>query len=370
MKSFEIKKIKGKLSILSISDILEFLNLSGKTGLLVLKRNNERKELYIKDGNVIFAASNLNEDRLGDIMLQEGKITKEDYDKSVELMAGKSKRQGKILIEIGAISPKDLWLWINKQIKKIVYSIFEWQDGEFYFSEGDLPSKENITADVKIPELIMEGIRNIKNYQSIEKRLPTKDIIFTQTTKQPPLLLEPHENHILNLVDGKKTVEEICQISEIGEKETLKVLYLLLCIDLIFIKGRKSYPPMISIPITKEKALAIIKNYNKLFSFIYRYMFREVGPISEYVLRKYINDYCNQDDNMLSQIEFQEDGTFLEEPFLNLVKKKYGSIDQDNLHKSLEEILYAEILAVKKTLGAEHEKVVVDTLKITQSNFY
>lgn len=365
----ELKNFRGKIFILSLPDILEFLNSTKKTGLLILKHENERKELFIKEGNVIFAASNLNEDRLGDLMLKEGKITKEDYDKSVELMAGKSKRQGKILIEIGAIEPKDLWSWINKQIKKIVYSVFEWTEGEFYFSEGELPSQENITADVSIPELIIAGIRNIKNYEAIEKILPATDLIFIQTTKIPQIELEPHEKHVLSLVDGKKTVEEICNISEIGVKETLKVLYMLLTIDLIFIKGRKSQPPLISLPLSQKKAINIIKNYNKLFSFLYRYMYREVGPIVEYVLRKYINEFCSQAENIITAYDLQEDGTFNEENIYKNITEKYGAVNQENLYKSLEEILYAEILAIKKTLGKDHEKVVVDTLKITQSNF-
>ena len=365
----ELTKFKGIIELLSFPDILEFLNTSKKTGLLILKRDNERKELYIKEGNVIFAASNLNEDRLGDLMLKEGKITKEHYDKSVELMAGKVKRQGKILIEIGAISPKDLWLWINKQIKKIVFGIFEWNYGEFYFSEGDLPSQENITTDVGIPEIIIEGIRYIRNFESIEKRVPTKDIIFTQTIMNPPLELEPHEKHVLGLIDGKRAVDEIITISEIGEKETLKVLYTLLTIDLIFMKGRKFCPPIISLPMTHEKALVVIRNYNKLFAFIFRYMYREVGPIVEYVLKKYLHEYSSKNENIIASIELQEDGTFQEEPLYNVLLNKYGSVNQDNLYENLEEVLYSEVLAVKKTLGTDHEKVVVDTLKITQSNF-
>ncbi|OGF58418.1 MAG: hypothetical protein A2Y62_04060 [Candidatus Fischerbacteria bacterium RBG_13_37_8] len=364
----ELKKFKGNLSILSLPDILEFLNTSAKTGLLALKRASEKKELYLKNGNVVFASSNLNEDRLGDLMLREGKITKEQFDKSVELMAGRSKRQGKILIEIGAIEPKDLWLWIHQQIKKIVYSVFEWSEGEFYFSEGDLPSQENITADVGIPELVMEGIRNIKHYETVAKRFPTNDIIFTQTTKIPPLELEPHEKHILAFVDGQKSVDDICMISEIGINETLKVLYMLLTIDLIFIKGRKSLPPIINLPLTQKKAIGIIRNYNKLFAFLYRYMYREVGPIVEYVLRKYIGEYCDKEENIIASLEMQEDGTFQEDTIYNNITNKYGTVNQEKLHKNLEEILYAEVLAVKKTLGVDHEKVVVDTLKITQSS--
>ena len=41
--------------------------------------------------------------------------------------------------------------------------------------------------------------------------------------------LEPYEHHVLRLVDGERSVLEICRESEIGDNETLKVLYALLC---------------------------------------------------------------------------------------------------------------------------------------------
>ncbi|HET6266926.1 MAG TPA: DUF4388 domain-containing protein, partial [Acidobacteriota bacterium] len=58
------KHFKGELSALSLPDILEFLRVSRKTGVLSFKKDRIKKSLYVKDGNVIFATSSVPEERL------------------------------------------------------------------------------------------------------------------------------------------------------------------------------------------------------------------------------------------------------------------------------------------------------------------
>src|SRR5688572_1117592 len=102
------KSFKGDLSEIGFPEVLEYLRTSRKTGVLTLRQDRIKKSLDIKNGNVIFAASNLPQERLGDLLLLWGMITKEQYNESVAMLSSK-KRQGRILVEMGAITPKQLW---------------------------------------------------------------------------------------------------------------------------------------------------------------------------------------------------------------------------------------------------------------------
>ena len=62
----------------------------------------------MKDGRVVFATSNLPTDRLGEVLIRDGKITVEEYEASVRGLH-KGKRQGRVLVESGALSPGELW---------------------------------------------------------------------------------------------------------------------------------------------------------------------------------------------------------------------------------------------------------------------
>src|SRR5512134_4205158 len=131
--------LKGRLSELSLPDILQYLRATQATGILTLVSGGARKAIYLRDGRVVFASSNLPNDRLGELLIREGKITVEEYEASIKAIS-KGKRQGKVLVEMGALSPKDLWEGVQYQIKEIVYSVFQWADGQFHFEESSLPT--------------------------------------------------------------------------------------------------------------------------------------------------------------------------------------------------------------------------------------
>ena len=127
--------LKGQISELPVPEVLQHLRLSQSTGILTLVSGGARKALYLKDGRVVFASSNLPNDRLGEILLREGKITVEEYEASIKAIT-KGKRQGKVLVEMGALSPKDLWEGVQFQVREIVYTVFQWDEGQFHFEES------------------------------------------------------------------------------------------------------------------------------------------------------------------------------------------------------------------------------------------
>ena len=73
---------------------------------------------------------------------------------------------------MGALSPKDLWEGVQFQIREIVYSLFQWEDGPFHFEESMLPEKERITVDLDIVDLILAGIRRVESAGRIQGRYP------------------------------------------------------------------------------------------------------------------------------------------------------------------------------------------------------
>lgn len=359
------KRFKGDLASVGLPDVLEFLRVTRRTGVLSFKKERLKKNLYIKDGNVIFANSNVLEERLGDLLLQWGRISKEAYDRSVAML-GSKKRQGRILVELGALTPKQLWEGVQDQIRQIVYSLFNWETGIFYFAEGELPSKENITADVSISELIVQGIRKIQEPALLFSKFPSREVILARMDYgiKERVKLERFERYVLELIDGQKTIEEICRESEIGDAETFKVMYMLLSIGYIKVKGKKADSEESDVSgISFDEIKNIIGDYNKMYSFLYRYMMREVGPIAEHVLSKYLTDLRENNSSVFKNVSLKKDGTLDEDTIAGNLNWLRAESKREALVNSLNEFLYSAILAVKRTLGPEHERLVIETLK-------
>jgi hypothetical protein len=353
--------LKGQLAQLPLPDILQHLRLSQATGILSLVSGGARKALYVKDGRVVFASSNLPNDRLGEILIREGKITVEEYEASIKAIS-KGKRQGKVLVEMGALSPKDLWEGVQFQVQEIVYSIFQWDDGQFHFEASQLPEKERITVDLDVVDLILAGVRRVDASGPVQSRYPEGDLVLERLPDQAPDTLEPYELHVLNLVDAERSVSDICHESEIGDNETLKVIYALLCTGLVRAKGRKVHA-LDQDFIPEDSFWSVLNSFNQMYGFIFRYMVREVGPIAENVLEKYLNGLREARKDVFGGVKLQKDGsldaTLLERNVNKLPEEQRKVLMVDGLN----ELLYAELLAVKRTLGAEHEASIIKALR-------
>jgi hypothetical protein len=353
--------LKGDIARLPLPDILQHLRVSQGSGILSVVSGSVCKSLYVKDGRVVFATSTLPNDRLGEVLIREGKISVEDYESSVKAIS-RGRRHGKVLVEMGALSPKDLWEGVQHQVQEIVYSIFLWEEGQFHFEESLLPEKERITVDLDITELVLVGIRRVDATGPIQARYPEGDIVLERNAEAPAAVLEPYEAHVLTMVDGERSVLEICRESEIGDHETLKVLYALVCTGLARARGKKVHT-LDQDFVGGDDLWSVVASFNEMYGYVFRYMVREVGPIAENVLEKYLGGLRETRKDVFAGVKLQKDGT-VDGVILD---RNLGKFPEDQkrgiLVDALNELLYAELLAVKRTLGSDHEGNIIKALQ-------
>jgi len=154
--------LSGKLSFTPLAESLEQLRGKNATGTLTVRCGDTVKIIYIKDGQIIFASSTVVDDRLGEILVKAGKLTRDNleqalqaYKKSVGI-----KKLGAILVEQGFVSPRDLFAALKTQVKDIIYSLFLLAEGEYQF-EDCLPP-DILQLQINFESLIAEIIQRMK----------------------------------------------------------------------------------------------------------------------------------------------------------------------------------------------------------------
>ncbi len=229
--------LKGNINNISLVKLLVQLNRNGKTGTLNLSAPSFTKTIYLNAGDVIFASSNYADDRLGEMLLKAGKITVEQYDTSVEVLKSTGKRQGAIFVELGYLTPKELFSGLKYQVNEIIQSLFLLEDAEYEFREGDIPSQEVIALKMSMGNLIYAGVNRIINWTRIRNEMPDTDSVLKLSEDPLSLFqeieLSSQDKKILSLIDGKKTIKEIINSSWMGSFEALKILYVLWSIGMI-----------------------------------------------------------------------------------------------------------------------------------------
>ena len=117
--------------------------------------------VYIKDGNIVFASSNLPEDRVGNILVHAGKLTPEQVEAALKFKGATRKKFGAIVVELGFLTPKELFDGLKLQVKEIIYSLFRWEEGAYHFTPGDLP-RQTIPLVLDPAQIISETITRLQ----------------------------------------------------------------------------------------------------------------------------------------------------------------------------------------------------------------
>lgn len=229
--------LKGNTKDISLAKMLVLLNRSRKTGTLSVSNGSITKNIYLNMGDVIFASSTYADDRLGEMLLKAGKITIEQYDKSVGILITSGKKLGAILVKFGYLTPKELFWGLKYQVNEIIQSMFLLEDAGYEFREGGIPAQEVIALKMSMGNLIYAGINRITNWTRIRNDMPDTDSVLKLTEDPLSLFqdieLSPQDKKILSLVDSKRTIKEIIESSWLGSFEALRILYVLWSIGMI-----------------------------------------------------------------------------------------------------------------------------------------
>jgi hypothetical protein len=163
-----MQDLKGNLNVFEPISVLQMINLSQASGELRLIGEDNSARVYFESGRVRFAGITNRPLKLGELLLKEKRVRKNDLDRILEKKR-KGKKLGALLIEAGVITESDVRSAVEEQIKQVIYEIVRWREGLFTFSSGSKPrAEEEILIDIPLDHLILEGLKRLD-----EERQPT-----------------------------------------------------------------------------------------------------------------------------------------------------------------------------------------------------
>src|SRR6266576_6713213 len=77
--------LQGSLSTMSVSDLLQFLAVSRKTGLLKFSQQKVRKGIYFENGIIVVSSTNDPPEYLGQVLMHYGKIDEAQLQAAMEI---------------------------------------------------------------------------------------------------------------------------------------------------------------------------------------------------------------------------------------------------------------------------------------------
>lgn len=227
--------LSGSLAAFRLPDVLTFLSNSRKAGTLTVANGEKESYLFFEDGTLIYAGSNQEHFRLGTILLRKKRITREQRDRIDALMTRDGGQFGTIAVQESMITEAQLRDFLKVQVSEIVYDCFVWPGGSFSFKENAPLPSHAVTISVDLSNLIMEGARRIEEWEQCVRLLPSSAAVYrvVVTPKDEKITLTADEWRILFLINGVRTLEELCHDAEDDPFHVYRVVYGLLANRLI-----------------------------------------------------------------------------------------------------------------------------------------
>jgi hypothetical protein len=217
--------LQGSLQTMSVPDLLQFLAVGRKTGLLKFSHGKVAKGIYFESGVIVGSSTNDPREYLGQVLIHYGKITEEQLQAAMEVQRheGQSlkshvpgdseekedvtppvvkKRLGQVLIDSGIVSEAEVIEVLEIRTLDIIYDLFIWKVGTFEFcAAGPLPA-DFTRVHVEPNRVIMEGVYRSDELARYQTLIPsdrsvmelgsgwTSSIGLGQTTRQLLYFLE------------------------------------------------------------------------------------------------------------------------------------------------------------------------------------
>lgn len=355
---------EGNLASTPLPQLLLWHWENKASGRLSLNNGEAEKTLFLYKGNPAITESSLSAKEFQTVLVAKSLLTPEQAEEILLELEASNMSFARALIERGLLNPTRAWelmaeFWLDR-----LFPLFDWAQGQYVFDDSHQPQGAQILMTVPSLEFILEGMRRMTNFRLIEAYLPSEpETLQVLSPYHAELLrLAPHEKYVLHLLRSVSRLEELYSQSQLGKKETKKVLFCLLQLELVGVAPlrTKLRPATEFSPLESEKIWA---DFNDKCSYIYKYISKEIGPVGLSVLEKALDEVRTRFGPPLQNMELRTDGRIDLKPMPFLSLNLPAEENRRSFLRLLNEILVAEILVVKKTLGNEHEAALIRNLE-------
>ncbi|HXT18293.1 MAG TPA: DUF4388 domain-containing protein [Gemmatimonadaceae bacterium] len=227
--------IEGPLRELGIHDVFQLLDLSRKTGTLRVTSDLREDEgvVAFDNGRVVQATIRSKPVTTEEALMQAGRVSEADVARARSCQQnGRANRDVvDLLVEIGAITQRELERQLRLQIESVVFELMSWREGFFRFDERP---RDEIAVETRISvsteSLLMEGARRIDEWSRIDDVIPNLDVVPelapVENDREGTMLdLLPHEWQVLTMIDGERNLRAIAASLGRDEFEIAKIAY-------------------------------------------------------------------------------------------------------------------------------------------------
>lgn len=258
--------LTGLLKDFGLTDLFQLLGQQQKTGVLELREDKKVVQVLFDRGMIVgpaFPSETPEESPLGNILIRKGLLAPEKWKKAYDQHKEELISIERVLVKSGTVRNEDLAAFLKLLTFETVYSLFKWKGGSFRFETKQVFYDANFIEPLNAEYVLLDVLRMVDEWPVLAERLPTFEVVLQKVNAMATLDVlagTPWEKKrtfqteaIYGLVDGRRTVKEIIDLSFLGEFDTCKNLIFLMDAGLI-------EPTAISVGGKKRRGIQVNKH--------------------------------------------------------------------------------------------------------------
>jgi hypothetical protein len=224
------------LSEALVAEEIVRVRAEGWSGVLALTQGQVAKGVYFVDGGIAFAASTVEEDRLGAGLFRAGKITERQFRTAMRESEASGHPLGHTLVDLGHLTPEDLASAVGIQVERIVLSVLRWTTGALRREPMERPLPADLALDLNTHRLLLLGTRQFPDAQRLWRSLGPPDRRLRRVSPWPfdyeELPPAPAERAVLALCTRSVSLADLLALP-LPRPQLVRAVYALLAGGLV-----------------------------------------------------------------------------------------------------------------------------------------
>jgi hypothetical protein len=335
--------LAGDLAAFPLGDFLGFVHQARMSGTLTVAAPGGARSVTFREGRVGGSSSDVRGERVAEVAARLGYPSGE------------------------TLPPNERWRVAREQVTAIFHAILTARDGVFYLVQGeDDPDGPALSLDTQA--VLMDAVRRIDEMELFRGRIPGGEMFLRRREPREPVALEPEEERLLGLVDGRRRVLDVAREAHLSEFDATKILYRLAEAGYV-----EATTETAARGASADRSRAVLSGMNEVF----REVVRAVGvhgPVAPMVgdARNFLADPSSRFASLWRGVEPREDGSLDEDRVLvalaALDAEEAGRLDPrgDRPHvllAALRELMFFYLFQAGERLPRDADEAVSQSVK-------
>ncbi len=251
---------EGQLNSVHLLQLLGEIFTERFTGAMRLESGSQVRILYFKNGDIVSCGTNVNTEKIDEVLLDLGKITRDHIREVLEMSASFSEI-GKRMLALGFLSAAELDDALRHQTRLIVRNLIRTVDASFSLVENYTPTRTDI-FHYPTHHFISDFLRSSDDRELIFSILPPP---ATRVKARPgttalvdTLPWGTEEKDLVGHLNGRVSMAELTGLSRMREMDIYKLIAVLACLEAVEVpEGEEpSPPPPATLPLEPQSPFA------------------------------------------------------------------------------------------------------------------